>query len=91
MNVPASGTAKILVRLRELTSAPMTAADARASDASTDAANHWTTLVRDVNTSGPAVRMFVAYPTSTDGTVVEQQLRDESVVQQVAGKQHDHR
>ena len=69
VNVPSSGTAKILVRLRELTSSPMTAADT-STDASTDVANHWTTLVRDVNTSGPAVRMFVAYPT-TDGTVVD--------------------
>ncbi len=47
----------------------MTAADPR-TDTSTDAANHWTTLVRNVNTAGPAVRMFVAYPT-TDGTVVD--------------------
>ncbi len=68
-NVPSSGTAKILVRLRELTSAPMSAADT-GTDTSTDVANHWTTLVRDVNTAGPAVKMFVAYP-ATDGTVVD--------------------
>ena len=68
VNVPSSGTAKILVRLRELTSAPMVATDT-STDASTDAANHWTTLIRNVNTAGPAVRMFVAYP-ATDGTVV---------------------
>lgn len=68
-NVPSSGTAKILVRLRELSSAPMTAADT-STDSSRDATNHWTTLVRNVNTAGPAVRMFVAYPT-TDGTVVD--------------------
>ena len=69
VNIPLSGTAKILVRLRELTSTAMTAADP-GTDSSTDAANHWTTLVRNVNTAGPTVRMFVAYPT-TDGTVVD--------------------
>ena len=69
VNVPSSGTAKILVRLRELTSGPMTAADT-STNTSTDVANHWTTLIRDVTTSGPAVRMFVAYP-ATDGTVVD--------------------
>ena len=68
-NVPSSGTAKIVVRLRELSSAAMTTANAT-DDASTDTASHWTTLIRNVNTSGPAVRMFVAYPT-TDGTVVD--------------------
>ncbi len=67
-NIPSSGTAKILVRLRELTSSPMVATDT-STDTSTDTANHWTTLVRDVNTAGPAVKMFVQYPT-TDGTVV---------------------
>ena len=67
-NIPSSGTAKILVRLRELTSSPMSASDT-STDTSTDTANHWTTLVRDVNTAGPAVKMFVSYPT-TDGTVV---------------------
>ncbi|MBE7194923.1 MAG: hypothetical protein INR66_20910, partial [Gordonia polyisoprenivorans] len=69
VNVPSSGTARIAVRLRELSSSPMSATDAT-SDASADAASHWTTLVRTVNTAGPAVRMFVAYPT-TDGTVVD--------------------
>ena len=69
VNIPSSGTAKILVRLRELTSSPMSAADT-STDTSTDAANHWTTLIRNVNTAGPAVKMFVAYPT-TDGTVVD--------------------
>ena len=69
VNIPSSGTAKILVRMRELTSAAMSAADT-STDTSTDAANHWTTLVRNVATAGPAVRMFVAYPT-TDGTVVD--------------------
>ena len=69
VNVPASGTAQIVVRLRELTSAAMSTADTT-SDSSTDTANHWTTLVRNVNTAGPAVRMFVAYPT-TDSTVVD--------------------
>jgi glycosidase len=69
VNIPASGTAKILVRLRELTSSPMSAADT-STDSSTDTANHWTTLIRDVNTAGPVTRMFVSYPT-TDGTVVD--------------------
>ena len=68
-NIPSSGTAKILVRLRELSSAAMSASDT-STDTSTDTANHWTTLVRNVNTAGPAVRMFVAYP-ATDGTVVD--------------------
>ena len=68
-NVPSSGTAKILVRMRELSSSPMVATDT-STDGSSDAANHWTTIVRDVNTAGPATKMFVSFPT-TDGTVVD--------------------
>ena len=69
VNIPSSGNAQIIVRLRELSSAPMLATST-VNDASADAASHWTTLVRNVHTAGPNVRMFVAYP-QTDGTVVD--------------------
>ena len=68
-NIPSSGSAQILVRLRELSSADSTQFTATASTAD-DTAKHYTTLVRNVTTAGPATRMFVAFP-AADGTVVD--------------------
>ncbi len=68
INIPSSGTAQIVVRLREVSSAAMTVAN-MTHDTSADAASHWTTLVRTVNTAGPATRLFVAFPQG-DGQVV---------------------
>jgi hypothetical protein len=69
VNIPSSGSAQILVRLRELSSTAMTAGNTT-NDATGDAANNWTTLVRNVTTAGPNIRLFVAYPQS-DGTLVD--------------------
>lgn len=55
-NIPAGGTATIKVRLRELSSA------AYKDFAMSDVAGHYTTLERTVNTAGPDIRMFIAYP-----------------------------
>ncbi|MDQ6624784.1 MAG: alpha-amylase family glycosyl hydrolase, partial [Verrucomicrobiota bacterium] len=63
-NIPSSGVAQIKVRLRELSSA-----DYKDFNLS-DAAGHYTTLTRTVNTNGPATRMFVAFP-SNDGDLVD--------------------
>ncbi len=63
-NIPASGTAQIKVRLRELSSAEYK--DFNLSDA----AGHYTTLTRTVTTAGPATRLFVAYP-ANDGDLVD--------------------
>ncbi len=69
MNIPATGSGQIVVRLRELSSAPMVASN-NVNDASGDTASHWTTLVRSVQTNGPPNRMFVAFPNS-DGQLVD--------------------
>ena len=61
VNVPSSGTAQIMVRLKKLTSS--------SDNSLSDAAGHYTTLVRTVNTNAPAVQMFVAFP-QTDAQVV---------------------
>ncbi|MBX7211499.1 MAG: hypothetical protein K1X78_24550 [Verrucomicrobiaceae bacterium] len=63
-NIPATGTATIKVRLREVSSA------AYKDFALSDAAGHYTTLQRTVNTAGPDYRVFVAYP-QTDGDTVD--------------------
>jgi len=63
-NIPASGTATIQVRLRELSSAAYK--DFNLSDA----AGHYTTLVRHVTTAGPNTKMFVAFPPN-DGDLVD--------------------
>ncbi len=55
-NIPSTGTATIQVRLRELSSAEYK--DFNLSDA----AGHYTTLMRQVNTAGPNTRMFIAFP-----------------------------
>jgi hypothetical protein len=70
VNIPSSGTGKIYVRLRKLSSSPSTqfSTPANASTAD-DQANHYTTLIRNVNTQGPPNRLFVAFP-NTDGQVV---------------------
>lgn len=69
VNIPSSGAAHIIVRLREFSSAAMIATNT-VNDASADVVNHWTTLVRNVTAAGPNVRMFVAFP-QVDGTVVD--------------------
>lgn len=63
INIPPSGSASINVRLRELSSAAYK--DFNLSDAT----GHYTTLVRTVNTAGPNIRMFVAYPTQNGESV----------------------
>ncbi len=64
-NIPSGSTAaQIKVRLRELSSAEF-------KDFSlSDAAGHYTTLVRNVTANGPVQKMFVAFPPN-DGTVVD--------------------
>ncbi|WP_168442445.1 alpha-amylase family glycosyl hydrolase [Pontiella desulfatans] len=54
VNIPASGSATIEVRLKEASSST--------NHALADAVGHFTTLARTVNTSGPDVRFFTAYP-----------------------------
>src|SRR5205085_11457659 len=63
-NIPSSGSATIQVRLREVSSAAYK--DFNLSDA----AGHYTTLVRHVTAAGPTTRMFVAFP-ANDGDVVD--------------------
>jgi hypothetical protein len=60
-NIPASGSAQIRVRLKEASSSP--------DNSLGDAAGHFTTLTRTVNTAGPDTRLFVAFP-QADGEVV---------------------
>jgi len=60
-NIPSSGTAQILVRLKELSSSD--------DNSLTDAAGNFTTLTRNVNTAGPNLQIYVAYP-QADGDVV---------------------
>lgn len=62
VNIPASGTAAISVRLKEVSSST--------DNSLADAAGHFTTITRTVNTSGPDLRLFVAYPTG-DGDVID--------------------
>ena len=62
-NIPASGTAVIKVRLMEVSST---------RNMSQTPAVSWTTeLTRTVNTAGPNLRMFVAYPQQDDQVVGE--------------------
>ena len=71
INVPATGTADIKVRLREVSSAGF-------EDFSlSDAAGHYTTLTRTVNTAGPNERMFIAFPSQ------DRQIVDDSYVMKV--------
>ncbi|TAG09735.1 MAG: hypothetical protein EAZ42_06040 [Verrucomicrobia bacterium] len=60
-NIPAAGTAQIKVRLKEVSSSSL--------QTLSDAAGHYTTLTRTVNTAGPATRLFVAFP-QADGEQV---------------------
>jgi glycosidase len=62
VNIPSSGTAQILVRLRKLSSST--------DNTLSDSVGHFTTLTRTVNTNGPTTRIFVAYP-QTDGQTVD--------------------
>ena len=61
INIPATGNATIDVRLKELSSS--------ADNSLNDAAGHFRTLTRTVNTQGDAAHMFVRWP-QTDGDVV---------------------
>lgn len=61
VNIPASGSGTIQVRLKELSSS----ADNNLSDAN----GHFTTLTRTVNTAGPDYRMYVAWPLA-DGSAI---------------------
>ncbi len=61
VNIPPSGIAAIQVRLKEISSSQ--------DNGLSDEEGHFTTLTRTVNTAGPDLRMFVAFPTA-DGTAV---------------------
>ena len=60
-NIPSTGTATIKVRLLEISSNRNMTLSA--------SAGHVTELVRTVNTAGPDIRMFVAYPQQDGQTV----------------------
>ncbi|MEM1083276.1 MAG: alpha-amylase family glycosyl hydrolase [Verrucomicrobiota bacterium] len=62
VNIPSTGTGTIEVRLKELSSSD--------DDGLSDVAGHYTTLTRTVNTAGPDVRMFVAFP-QADGEAID--------------------
>jgi hypothetical protein len=62
VNIPATGSATLEVRLKELSSS---------DDMDlTDSAGHFTTLARTVQTRGPDLRLFVAYP-QAEGDVID--------------------
>ncbi len=71
VNVPATGSADIKVRLRELSSVEYE--DFSLSDID----GHYTTLTRTVNTAGPNERMFIAFPAQ------DRQIVDDSYVMKV--------
>jgi hypothetical protein len=62
VNIPATGTASIQVRLKEISSST--------DQNLTDSAGHYTTLTRTVTTAGPNLRMFIAWP-ATDGSGID--------------------
>ena len=64
INIPATGSANVKVRLRELSSSKFK------DFALNDDDGHYTTLARNVNTSGPDERMFIAFP-SQEGQIVD--------------------
>ena len=64
INIPATGSANVKVRLRELSSSKFK------DFALNDDGGHYTTLARNVNTSGPDERMFIAFP-SQEGQIVD--------------------
>jgi hypothetical protein len=61
LNIPPTGTATIQVRLKEISSSP--------NNNLSDAAGHYTTLTRTVNTQGPGYEMYVAWPQNDGDTV----------------------
>ncbi len=63
VNIPSSGAGTIQVRLRELSSSD--------DDLLADTTGHFTTLNRTVNTEGPDLRMFTAYPPA-DGDLIDE-------------------
>ena len=64
INIPSTGSANVKVRLRELSSSKFK------DFALNDDGGHYTTLARNVNTSGPDERMFIAFP-SQEGQIVD--------------------
>ncbi|MEM9480809.1 MAG: hypothetical protein AAGA58_14230 [Verrucomicrobiota bacterium] len=68
-NIPSTGTGQIYVRLREISSAERVDFTESPTGAD-DVAKHYTTLSRSVNTAGPDIRRFVAFP-QMDGDVVD--------------------
>ncbi len=60
-NIPASGSAQIKVRLKEISSS--------ADNSLSDVDGHYTTLFRNVNTDGPETRLFVSFPQADGNTV----------------------
>jgi glycosyl hydrolase family 57 len=64
MNIPASGTGTIQVRLRELSSSAYKDFNLG------DGPGHYTTLTRHVTTAGPSTKLFVAFP-ANDGDLVD--------------------
>ncbi|HAV12694.1 MAG TPA: hypothetical protein DCX06_04235 [Opitutae bacterium] len=71
VNVPATGTADIKIRLRELSSADYE------NFSLSDANGHYTTITRTVNTAGPNERMFIAFPSQ------DRQIVDDSYIMKV--------
>lgn len=70
-NIPASGTADIKVRLREVSSAKFN------EFTLSDAAGHYTTLTRSVTAAGPDEQVFIAFPNQ------ERQVVDASYIMKV--------
>ena len=64
INIPATGSANVKVRLRELSSSKFK------DFALNDDDGHYTTLARNVNTSGADERIFIAFP-SQEGQIVD--------------------
>lgn len=61
-NIPATGSASLQVRMKEISSSN--------DNALTDVAGHFTTLTRTLQTAGPDLRLFIAYP-AADGDVID--------------------
>jgi hypothetical protein len=71
VNVPATGSADIKVRMRELSSAEFK------DFALSDSDGHYTTLTRTVTTEGPNERVFIAFPAQN------RQIVDDSYVMKI--------
>ena len=71
INIPASGSANIKVRLREVSSQKFDAFNF------SDSSGHYTTLTRTVYTAGPNEQVFIAYPNQ------ERQIVDSNYIMKV--------